>query len=357
MNALTKPKAKPSPGKSKCSEYINGNGLSISNSFNSNVTKEPSFKVIITAKKNKETSAGTIASVKIPTKGKTMNPKLPPKKLAAKQKDSGQSYKRQSLHNSIYKLIKCYEPEFSRKGKPIDASNESSGRSATNPAHSSNPSLSDTIRSSSISNSLSARLSQLSMESLERINSWLTNPLEHSCKNSNDSIMSNVPLSNTEIDILDQCVNDLILFTEGTMEENNCSVTKTPRYSIVDLVMKGLNDDEQKVSVKEIIEKIEHEQFEHASEANELQASVILTKHLMDPDTSESKPDKGRITEITFAGTFVKSRAQTNTRQLKHHMHGNQENTGHSNSDLTTLAGTKVENENIIKEICKKINI
>ena len=205
--------------------------------------------------------------------------------LAQTRSKSSQQKKRQSLHNSIYNLIKCYEPDFTRN-KTILASEENKHEKNARKIDRSRSSSSEgTTISDDISNTLSARLSQLSIESLERINSWLLNPIDSTSptKNNPDVITYPNTLSVIEIDILDQCVNDLIKFTQGTLEDGSPRVKSTTRYSIVEMVKNGVNSarnedkeniDEPKFTVQQLVSKIEHEL---SLEIDELNTSIILT--------------------------------------------------------------------------------
>ena len=114
-----------------------------------------------------------------------------------------QQRKRQTLHSSIYNLIKCYEPDFTRKKSICSTTSDVQGSSCTIDRSRSCSSDRNTL-SSIISNTVSARLSQLSIESLERINSWLSNPMDNSdCNTINNTLsgpLSPQSLSNKEID-------------------------------------------------------------------------------------------------------------------------------------------------------------
>ena len=198
---------------------------------------------------------------------------------------------RQSLHNSIYNLIKCYEPDFTRNKSKASISTNNEKNIVTDCNHSERSSSSDDTATltSAISGTLSARLSQLSIDSLERINSWLANPIEgvnSSNRNSTDYIdVHPHNLSIIEIDILDQCVNDLIKFTQGTLEDGTPRVKSTTRYSIVELVQNGVNnskneaeeDEETTLTVQQLVDKIEQEIYEQSVENDELHTSIIMT--------------------------------------------------------------------------------
>ena len=213
---------------------------------------------------------------------------------------------RQSLHNSIYNLIKCYEPDFTRNKSTtsINTNNEKNIVAECNHSERSSSSDDTATLTSAISSTLSARLSQLSIDSLERINSWLANPIESinsSNRNSTDYIdVHPHNLSIIEIDILDQCVNDLIKFTQGTLEDGTPRVKSTTRYSIVELVQNGVNsskneaeeDEETTPTVQQLVDKIEHEIYEQSVENDELHTSIIMTT------TNEQKEmDDGTIDE------------------------------------------------------------
>ena len=216
-----------------------------------------------------------------------------------------QQKKRQTLHSSIYNLIKCYEPDFTRKRS--SSSTPTDVRASTTKINRSRSSSSDrTTLSSIISNTVSARLSQLSIESLERINSWLSNPIDSSNqstrRNTPDDALNSQDLSNKEIDILDQCVNDLIEFSQGTLEPNRSNKTSHPRYSIVELVQSSIKseeadekeNDEPKLSVQQLVNKIE--KCEKSIEVDELHTMVTLTPHqedeLIDCKVQGKKEDK-----------------------------------------------------------------
>ena len=200
-----------------------------------------------------------------------------------------QQRKRQTLHSSIYNLIKCYEPDFTRKKSICSTTSDVQGSSCTID-RSRSCSLDRNTLSSIISNTVSARLSQLSIESLERINSWLSNPMDNSdcnaMNNTSSGLLSPQSLSNKEIDILDQCVNDLIEFTQGTLEPNRPDKVSYPRYSIVELVQNSINIegksddlDVPKLSVQQLVDKIEYETYQQSNEIDELNTMVTLTPH------------------------------------------------------------------------------
>ena len=176
---------------------------------------------------------------------------------------------RRKLHASIHKLIKFYEPNFKSKS-PILSEDK------------------DDVKSQTASFS-SGRLSQLSIQSLERINSWLTNPLETSLDDKAD------------IDVLDEYINDMLTFTNGALPD-----IKTPRTSIVEIVLQNntfkkeaIEEDERipEGSVQEIIKKIECGNFE-----DELQSSVIIASN---PEPSDDDLSRGCFTEVSCAGKVV----------------------------------------------------
>ena len=201
---------------------------------------------------------------------------------------SSQQKKRQTLHNSIYNLIKCYEPDFTRNKTPTSTS-ECNRNQQRKSDHSRSTSSDDTALSSMISNTVSARLSQLSIESLERINSWLSNPIDSisSCRSTPENTLNSHNLTIKEIDILDQCVNDLIEFTQGTLDNagTKSHVRSNKRYSIVQLVQNGISsikspqeeECKPKLSVQQLVNKIEHEIYEQSLEIDELHTSISMT--------------------------------------------------------------------------------
>lgn len=152
------------------------------------------------------------------------------------------------------------------------------------------------------SSARSSHLSQISLMSAEKINSWLSNP------SSNDS----KDLSYTEIDVLDQYISQMISFTQDTLTD-----IQTPRSSIgsqseafISLLEKHRNSsdsEEVRHSVQEIISKLEA--------ASDAQPPPVPPKKRRTPTATPPPPpsvpvlkepdlNHGVFTEVTYAGSF-----------------------------------------------------
>ena len=150
------------------------------------------------------------------------------------------------------------------------------------------------------SSRVSGHLSQLSLLSADKLNSWLSNP-------ANDS----QDLSITEIDVLDQYVTQMMSFTNDTLSDvqtPRASFSEDAFVSILEIHKKKSNDENVRQSVQDIINKIE----KNSSEKKEKTTSEVKEpsvparkKKAFTPDPSDDDLSQGVFTEVSFAGSFM----------------------------------------------------
>ena len=145
-------------------------------------------------------------------------------------------------------------------------------------------------RSSGLSASQLSRLSQLSADEL---NSWLSSPMSS----------TNLDKSMTEIDVLDQCVSEMMSFTTDALTtDTDTDTLKSGMFlNMLEHQRTSTDDDGVKNSVQEIIDKIE------AIEATRPPVKPERTRkrgRASAASPSDVDLSRGVFTEISFAGSF-----------------------------------------------------
>ena len=184
------------------------------------------------------------------------------------------------LKNSIHSLIKFYETSVTHK-RPVVLEDKT---------------LDEVLGTSddgqSICTAGSGHLSQLSQLSVDRLHSWLSNPLPDS-----------KDFSLIEVDVLDQYVTDMLSFTKGALSDVN-----TPRHSLQTCEISGDESKEpeeegSKVSVQDMISRIEGKENK----------TIVVTSS--DGPPSDEDLNRGVFTEVSFAGTFAPLKLQQQQQQ------------------------------------------
>ncbi len=185
----------------------------------------------------------------------------------------------------------------------------------------------DSSKASSNRSSLSAgQISRLSQMSADQLNSWLSSPI---------SMTASLDKSITEIDVLDQCVSEMMSFASDALLVSDSAATLTPSpnstlvsqsqpksglfLSMLEHHKSESRDEEMRKSVQEIIDKIE---------LNSKESAVTASPKKRSPSPGSSPPIKpertkkrdpsvmssvapsdddlshGVFTEVSFAGSF-----------------------------------------------------
>ena len=187
----------------------------------------------------------------------------------AKKGDDREQRKNSSiLPKKINSLIKHYEHGAgeSQSGEGVLASNRSSGLSAS-------------------------QLSRLSQLSADELHSWLSSPMSS----------ANLDKSMTEIDVLDQCVSEMMSFTTDALTTDTDSDTlKSGMFlNMLEHQRTSTDDDDVRKSVQEIIDKIERIESKPPVKPERTRKREKVTAAPSDDDLSH-----GVFTEVSFAGSF-----------------------------------------------------
>ena len=174
------------------------------------------------------------------------------------------------MPKKINSLIKHYESgaRESKDDEDAPASNRSSGLSAS-------------------------QLSRLSQLSADELHSWLSSPVSYS---------ANLDKSMTEIDVLDQCVSEMMSFTTDALTTDTDSDTlKSGVFlNMLERQRTSTEDDDVRKSVQQIIDKIESiESRPPVKPERTRKRERVLTASPSDDDLSH-----GVFTEVSFAGSF-----------------------------------------------------
>ena len=175
------------------------------------------------------------------------------------------------LPKKINSLIKHYESGAKEKRKDDDetpASNRSSGLTAS-------------------------QLSRLSQLSADELHSWLSSPMSS----------ANLDKSMTEIDVLDQCVSEMMSFTTDaltTATDTDSDTLKSGVFlNLLEHQRTETDDDDVRRSVQEIIDKIEGIEQRPPVKPERTRKREKVTASPSDDDLSH-----GVFTEVSFAGSF-----------------------------------------------------
>ena len=143
-------------------------------------------------------------------------------------------------------------------------------------------------RSSGLSASQLSRLSQLSADEL---NSWLSSPMSS----------TNLDKSMTEIDVLDQCVSEMISFTTDALTtDTDADTLKSGIFlNMLEHQRTSTDDVDVRKSVQEIIDKIERNESKPPVKPERTRKRERVTASPSDDDISH-----GVFTEVSFAGSF-----------------------------------------------------
>ena len=248
---------------------LNDNSSSTNNNNNNSNSKMKKIKQTVTELKR---SASEIPK----------SPKLRSKLMSAASKSQEDGLNNcVKLKNPIQSLIKFYDEGRNGNNKQkepvvlIDEENVDSDKRSSNATNSSH-------------------LSQLSQISMDKIQSWFSNPMMS---------IENKDLSVTEINILDQYVTDMISFSQGALSEiKSKNHISTANICVQDVV--SLNEP-----IKDDVEIVNHnEKSTNDGDVQNKCESIIIE----DKTPSEEEIQKGVFTEVSCAGNVIKTNAKEN---------------------------------------------
>ena len=277
--------------KKKSSSSSSSNKSKDMNENHHSTSKMKRLKQSVTEGLKRSASEVPRRSPKLRSKANSSNSSPSSKATKAKSQEDGLN-DCVKLKNPIQTLIKFYDEGMKTKKEPITTTNNNVKPVVLEEKEAVDPRNSTTTTSTS-----SCHLSQLSQLSMDKLQSWFTNPMT---MNSLDK-----DLSVTEISILDQYVTDMISFSQGALSEikSNKNEISNSNISVQDVVSLV---DVQRAKIQDVEDITDDPKADHDSKSAKCESIII--EDCKAP--SEEDLSKGVFTEVSCAGNVVKTKEQ-----------------------------------------------